>query len=301
MTYGRVVGDVDAEVLLDIGARHAEGPLWDAASARLWWVDIVGERVHELDPRSGADQSWPTGGQPGGVIVRADGVPVIQAPDGLRTLDRATGRTDLTVGVELDRPENRGNDLKVDSRGVVWAGTMAYDKRAGNAALYRIVGDSVSTMVDALTISNGPAIDERNGRMYLADTALGIVDVFDHDLDAGEIGDRRRFLDVSDRGWWPDGMTVDVDGGFWVALGRSGAVHRYRPDGSLDAVVELPTTHPTSVTFGGPDGDELFITTSWFDVPADDRAAEPLAGAIFRCRPGVGGTPSPRWPGADRR
>ena len=39
-------------------------------------------------------------------------------------------------------------------------------------------------------------------------------------------------------------MTVDRDGMLWVALGRAGAVHRYRADGALDALIELPTSIP---------------------------------------------------------
>ena len=85
----------------------------------------------------------------------------------------------------------------------------------------------------------------------------------------------------------------------WVAVGRAGAVHRYRTDGKLDGVVELPTSNPTSVAFGGGDGGDLYIATSWVDCerPAD----EPLAGAIFRCRPGVTGQPSPRYREHPRR
>jgi xylono-1,5-lactonase len=90
-------------------------------------------------------------------------------------------------------------------------------------------------------------------------------------------------------------MTVDAEGMLWVAVGRAGAVHRYRIDGTLDGIVELPTSNPTSVAFGGSDGGDLFITTSWVDC--ERRAEEPLAGAIFRCRPGVTGEPSPRYQG----
>ena len=81
----------------------------------------------------------------------------------------------------------------------------------------------------------------------------------------------------------------------WVALGRAGEVHRYRSDGTLDGVVELPTSNPTSVTFGGADGGDLYITTSWVDC--EQRGTQPLAGAIFRCRPGVTGRPMPRVEG----
>ena len=42
---------------------------------------------------------------------------------------------------------------------------MAYDKRAGNAARYRIDGGCASRVVDGLTICNGPAFDENLGRL----------------------------------------------------------------------------------------------------------------------------------------
>jgi len=288
------MGDSDVEVFVDLRSQHGEGPLWDAETARLWWVDITAQRVHCSDPSTGIDTSWPTPGQPGGVVLDAAGGPVVAAPEGLVDLDRGTGGTRLRTAVERGRPENRANDVKVDSRGRAWVGTMAFDKRPRNASLYRVDGDEVTCVVDGLTISNGPALDEERGRLYLADTALCTVDVFDLDPETGEVSGRRRFLDLAEEQVWPDGMTVDDDGLLWVALGRQGEVHRYRPDGQLDGVVTLPTSNPTSVTFGGTDGGDLYVTTSWFDLDAPGRANEPLAGALFRCRPGVTGRPSPR-------
>ena len=38
----------------------------------------------------------------------------------------------------------------------------------------------------------------------------------------------------------PDGLTVDADGGIWVAVRGGGAVHRYSPAGALTTTVELP-------------------------------------------------------------
>ena len=291
------MGDAGVEAALSIRAHHAEGPLWDAATARLWWVDIAGERVHCFDPESSNDSSWGTRGQPGGVVLSAAAEPVVASPQGLAVLDRSTGTMEFRVPIEQDRPENRANDIKVDRTGRAWVGTMAYDKRPQNAALYRVDGGKVTRVVDGLTICNGPAFDEPQGRLYLADTALFVVDVFDLDPTTGTLAGRRRLLDFRDAQVWPDGMTVDDDGMLWVALGRSGEVHRYRADGTLDGVVEIPTTNPTSVAFGGLDGGDLYITTSWFDLEADSRTAQPLAGVIFRCRPGVTGPPAPRYAG----
>ena len=293
------MGDVPVEVAVGPGAEHGEGPLWDAATARLWWVDITGQDVHRTDPVSGADEAWSTPWQPGGVVIDAQGRPLVAAPNGLTTLDTVSGATTLVVPVEQHLPGNRANDVKTDSTGRCWLGTMAYDKAPGVAGLYRLDGRWVTRVVDGLTISNGPALDEARGRMYLADTARCRVDLFELDFVDGRLSHRRPFVDLSHLGWWPDGMTVDDEGMLWVACGRAGAVHRYRPDGILDGIVTVPTSNPTSLAFGGPGGRDLYITSSWFDLEPQDRATQPLAGSVFVCRPGVAGPPAPRYAGPD--
>ena len=294
------MGDREAQPILDVRAQHGEGPCWDAETRRLWWVDITGRRVHCFDPVSGADTSWGTDGQPGGVLIDRQGEPIVGMPDGLALLDRTTGQTRALVPIEAGLPGNRLNDMKADSIGRIWAGSMAYERTTGAGSLHRVdPGEEgraprVARAVDHLTISNGPAIDEAAGRLYLADTAAMVVDLFDLDPTTTTLSARRRFLDFTADGIWPDGMTVDDEGCLWLALGRSGQVRRYRPDATLDAVIDLPVSNPTSVAFGGADARDLFITTSWYDVPADQRDAQPLAGAIFVARTEASGMASPR-------
>ena len=57
----------------------------------------------------------------------------------------------------------------------------------------------------------------------------------------------------------------------------------------LERVIEMPVAQPTSCAFGGPDLDELFVTSAWKGLSATERAAQPLAGSLFRVRPGVRG------------
>ena len=83
-------------------------------------------------------------------------------------------------------------------------------------------------------------------------------------------------------------MTVDKEGGVWVALYEGGAVRRYTPDGVLDEVVEVPARKVTACTFGGPQLDQLFITTSREGL---EPGADPLAGSLFRAVVGVRGLP----------
>ena len=293
----RAISDLSVDVALNIQAEHAEGPIWDGPTARLWWVDIVGESVHCFDPASGEDSSWPVRCQPGGVAIDTAGTPIVATPEGLACLDTVTGALELCAPVERNKPENRANDFKVDGRGRAWVGSMAFDKREGNAALHCVHGDVVRLVVPGLTISNGPAFDDVAGRLYLADTARGTVDVFDFDLDSGDVRGRRPFLAFRDAKWWPDGMTVDDEGMLWLALDRAGAVRTgtRRTARAARGRRAPATSNPTSVAFGGSDGRDLYITTSWTDLEAEDRSKHPLAGAIFRCRPGVRGCPSPRF------
>jgi sugar lactone lactonase YvrE len=81
----------------------------------------------------------------------------------------------------------------------------------------------------------------------------------------------------------PDGLTVDADGGVWVAVWGGGAVLRHDPGGRVREALEVPAELVTSCAFGGPGLDRLYITT----------AAGPgeHAGALFVCEPGVTGQP----------
>jgi sugar lactone lactonase YvrE len=79
----------------------------------------------------------------------------------------------------------------------------------------------------------------------------------------------------------PDGLTVDEEGGIWVALWNGSAVHRYAPDGSLLASVQLPVQRPTSCAFGGPGRDALFVTSARTDLDDDALARQPHAGKVF--------------------
>jgi sugar lactone lactonase YvrE len=182
------------------------------------------------------------------------------------------------------------NDGRCDAAGRFWAGTMATDGRRGAGALYRLEqGRAVERMVEGVSISNG--IDwSLDGRlMYYIDTPEDRVDVFDFDPDTGSIANRRLFAKI-EGGGHPDGMTVDAEGGLWVALWGGSRVAHLLPDGTPDGGVELPVAQVSSCCFGGSDLRDLYITTAWEHLAAERR--EPHAGSLFRARPGVAGQPA---------
>ncbi|HEY0718125.1 MAG TPA: SMP-30/gluconolactonase/LRE family protein, partial [Streptosporangiaceae bacterium] len=125
-------------------------------------------------------------------------------------------------------------------------------------------------------------------QMFYIDTPTHRVDVFDYDAATGTPSGRRPLVHVDPGRGAPDGMALDAEGGMWVAIHRGHAVHRYLPDGTLDTVVEVPPAQVTACAFGGPGLDELYITTSRENLPDGE---DPLAGALFRVKPGVRGLP----------
>ena len=92
-------------------------------------------------------------------------------------------------------------------------------------------------------------------------------------------------------------MTVDSEGFVWIAVYGGGAVRRYTPSGELALVVELPVTQPTSCTFGGADLRDLYITSARQHLTPAELADQPLAGGLFRCRPGPAGLPATEFAG----
>lgn len=280
-------GEVTAEVVVRANAELGEGPVWDGRSGRVAWVDILGRRIHLTDPRTGDTESLEVPSAIGAIAPRAAGGFVAALEDGFWVIGEGSPRR--IAAVPEARPELRFNDGKCDPRGRFWAGTMAYDEATGAGALYRLdSGGAVTRVFAGVTISNGLAWSADAATMYYIDSPTQRIDAFSYAAETGEIRDRRPMVDIPAELGSPDGMTIDADGGLWVALWGGGAVHRYL-DGRLDRVIRLPVSRPTSCAFGGPDLDELYVTSAWKGLSADARRAEPLAGALFRVRPGVRG------------
>jgi sugar lactone lactonase YvrE len=195
------------------------------------------------------------------------------------------------AAVEADRPGTRFNDGKCDPAGRFWAGTMAYDETPGAGTLYRLDPDGrVEPMLAAVTISNGLAWSLDGRTLYYVDSPTRRVDAFDHDPAGGMLTNRRPFVELGPgEPGVPDGITIDAEGHLWVAFWDGWAVHRYQPDGTLDAVVPDPVARPTSCAFGGVDLADLYVTSASIGLSPAELAEQPHAGGIFRARPGVPG------------
>jgi sugar lactone lactonase YvrE len=282
---------LDAEIAVPAQCELAEGPVWDAARGLLRWVDILPGHVHALNPVSGA-HTWFEAGDSVGTVGLTRGGGLVLALTDRFALAGHDGQDLRRLGeFTVDRAVVRFNDGKPDPWGNFWAGTMAWQEQSGPAcSLYRLGPDgAVTELLGDVGLSNGLDWSDDRRAFYYADTHSGGVDLFGTDPDTGTLSDRRLFISVT--GGSPDGLTLDAEGCLWLAVWGSGELHRYMPDGRLDTVVRLPVSQVTSAGFGGTDLSTLYITTARENFTPADLRAQPHAGDIFACTPGVTGRP----------
>jgi sugar lactone lactonase YvrE len=278
------------EIVLDAHAELGEGPSWDPATRRLIWVDITAELVHRFDPASGQDERFEVGQPVGAAVPTTDGRLALAVSDGFAFLDPTTGAVERIADVELDLPDTMMNDGKCDPAGRLWAGTKDAVGSRSIGALYRLGPDRRPVQVlTGLKVSNGLGWSPDRTTMYFIDSPTQRIDVFDFDLERGEIADRRTLVEIPEAWGLPDGMTVDEEGFLWVAFWGGSAVRRFDPTGEVDSLVEFPVSQVTSCAFGGQDLSELYVTSARDGLSEEQMAEQPLAGALFRLSPGVRG------------
>lgn len=268
-----------------------ECPLWCDETQRLWWVDIVAPALWCHDPARGESRRHAVAGRRlGAIALRRAGGLILATEDGLWRFDQATGAQDFLLEPEPGRPKNRKNDGRADPQGGFWISTMQEsDGCPPVGALYRVAPDlAVARIAGGLRIPNALAFDAARERVYWTDTptrqilraALG---------EDGSAKGRQVFTTVPAPGQ-PDGACVDAEGCLWNAEHGAAQVTRYAPDGRVLRRIALPVSNPTCCCFGGPDLDQLYVTTAAAPPGAD----EPLAGRVLRLLPGVRGLPENR-------
>lgn len=269
-----------------------EGPVWAEAEQALYWFDVAGRVLHRRKPGESRTQDWPLARAPGAFAFRKGGGVVFAFRNDLCVADSPSGPFRSIEGHGIDFGRERINDGAVDPAGRFWFGSFEPGVKPGAGALYRLDPDlTVHRMDTGLTMSNGIAWSADHRTMYFADSRPGKIYKYAFSAETGEIGPRRVLLDYTGRAGRPDGCATDANGYLWVAEVEAGHVARYDPDGKLDRTIEVPVSKPTSVAFGGPDLDTLFITSMHLGFSPEQRTREPLAGSIFMAEPGVRGMP----------
>lgn len=289
------------EIVADVKTTLGEGPLWDVEKQRLYWIDSFDGRVFRSTHDGREIRAWDVPMKIGSMALRKDGSgAIVSLQRGFHLLDFKTGDVELIHDPEPDKPANRLNDGKVDKRGRFVAGSMDTMESGPNGALYRVDPDlSVHTLDTGIIVSNGPCWSPDGKIFYFTDTWTGEIWAYDYDLETGGVANRRTFTKVDQSGGGAaDGSTVDAEGCLWNALVYDGKIVRYRPDGSVERVIEMPVKKVTSVMFGGSDLDILYVTSMAKPPLPRFPGDGVLRGSLFAITGlGIKGVPEPRFGG----
>lgn len=283
------------DCIADVKATLGEGPVWDSRDQALYWVDIPERRIFRWSDGEGT-RTVDMRVHVCSLVPRAQGGFIGGGYDGF--LELGSHLAPRLIGdPEPELESNRFNDGKVDRAGRFWAGTMDRNEQGASGSLYRLDLDLRWTRADSgYRITNGPAFSVDGRTMYHTDSAIQTVYAFDLAED-GTAFDRRVHLRFGEGDGFPDGMTVDAEDCLWIAFWDGWCVRRFSPAGERIAELRVPIQRPTSVAFGGPNLDWLFVTSASRDLTEEERRAQPHAGGLFRVRPGVRGLAEPLFAG----
>ena len=276
-----------------------EAPRWDGT--QLWYTDILLGGIYRLGP-DGGEQRWLKQRTiVGGLALNADGKMICSGTGSIAWFDPASGATGTLLAGIGGQPVNGVNDIVPDGRGGLWLGTVDHNGlRAGQlnfgqSELWHLAPSGTATQhFTGMSFSNGMGLSPDGKVLYMNDSGTG---TYAHELRAdGSIASSRLLCDNPDI----DGLAVDAEGGVWTAGIQSGEVVRLLPDGTLDRRVPVPGGHAVSLTFGGADLRDLYVTNAAEGAGAavtqgpGAQAAVSRSAGIFRARCDVAGLPLTR-------
>jgi sugar lactone lactonase YvrE len=278
------------ELVVDCHCIIGEGPLWHPIDHHVYWVDIPKGHLYRYDPVGKTHTQLLEGPALGGFTIQADGSLVLFMDKGAIKIWRDGDLTTLYESLPGEETF-RFNDVMADPAGRVFCGTMAMgsDPASNPGRLYRMDTDgSITQILDGIGISNGMGFTPDRKQMYYTDSQALKIYRFDYDETSGALSNQQVFAEVPDGEGLPDGMTVDAEGYVWSARWDGYGIVRYTPQGAVERRLSLPTKKVTSLTFGGADCTDMYITTAGGDDPDEN---SPLAGGLFHLNLGIRGLP----------
>ncbi|XP_055307261.1 regucalcin-like, partial [Sitodiplosis mosellana] len=259
----------------------SEVPYWDAKTRSLYYVDIAGSNssIHRYDYDEDQDYRATIDMAPNLRFI----LPINCAENyflvgiGLKAVivhwnGRAAKASVVMTLFEIDEnPVNLINDIKTDARGRFYGGTNSndpcdnipnpsggfykYNKRKG---LHKFFGN--------VSISNGLTWVRQTNKFYYVDSCTHDIKEFHYNPENGDLTNERQIYSLIQNGVTPDfvfdGMTSDLDGNLYLATFGGSKIVKFDPRTKKVVLeIEMPATQVTSLAFGGPKLDILYVTT----------------------------------------
>lgn len=261
-------------LLADAGATIGESPAWLDRHVR--WTDPVSRRLLSIAPE-GDLQAIEMPSSVWSLAVVPDGTLVGALDDRLCAIDES-GKVSAGPAATIDTG-CRFNDMTVDPRGGLWVGMMHRGILATRGALFRAssLREQPRRVAHGLGVPNGMKVSADGRTLFVIDTLERTL--LAYTIDDGELREPTIVADFLGLPGKPDGMTIALDGTFWVAMWGGGCIVQLAPDGAFLRSIELPAPHVSSLCFAAKN--RLLVTTSRMRLSPQAILDRPGSGGLF--------------------
>jgi len=242
----------------------------------------------------GKQKNWAKTGSPNGHKVLADGTHLVcDASQHAMLRLSADGKLLNPASKECDGQPLRGpNDLSLDTAngGFYFTDPGGSDEKNTIGTVHYVDAKGKTHLCDkGLAFPNGIVLTPDGKKLYVAESKQNRVLVYDVTA-PGKIGNRSVLADLPKKDEaagqidnQPDGMCLDAAGNLYVAHYGMKQVQVLSPEGKLLARYPGGNLTTSNVAFGGPKGDQLFVTGGIGDEKSN------AGGGVFRLDLGVKG------------
>ncbi|MCR9269779.1 MAG: SMP-30/gluconolactonase/LRE family protein [Hyphomonadaceae bacterium] len=285
----------EAVCVAPTGCMLGEGPLWSPSEGFLWWVDIKRAKLHRHNPKTGNTRRYDLPLHASALALAEGGLIMIGDLE-VGRYDTATEHYECITKIN-DQPGFRTNDAGIAPDGSLWFGTMDNAEELPEGQYYRLAPDQTLDRIGLpeVLVTNTFQFSPDGTTFYTSDSAEQMILAYTYDRETGALSNRRVFASTLEAGCYPDGSAIDADGYLWNAQWAGSRVVRYAPDGSIDRIVKLPVSRPSSCAFGGPDLKTLYITSARVGLSDAALDRQPMAGSLFALDVDTPGLPVPEF------
>ncbi|HEY9254773.1 MAG TPA: 2-dehydro-3-deoxy-6-phosphogalactonate aldolase [Stenotrophomonas sp.] len=178
-------------------------------------------------------------------------------------------------------PGCRLNDMTVDARGGLWAGSMHRGLLSGKGALWHAPDYSQAPrcVAEGLGVANGMVFSADGTTLFVIDTLARTLLAYPADIAAGRLGEPKVVTDFMGVAGKPDGLALSPQGRLWAAMWGGHAVVELAENGAVLRSIPIPAPHVGSLCFA--DDGRLFVSTARARLGPADLQNYPGSGGLF--------------------
>lgn len=247
------------------GLDFPEGPAWDG-NQTLFLSNCYGGFITKLQNNEGsvflrANEEPFTFNKTNGMTFGPDGLLyACEYGKGMILRFNNKGESEIISDGFNGIPFNRPNDLTFDKNGnLYFTDPKSYgkDKLDGRVFKLNIKSGEVFLMADNLAFPNGIKFSEDNSKLFVCESALNNVAVFDVDSE-GNLSNKQIFVEIP--GGDPDGLEFDSNNNLLIAHFGGNAVVVVSPEGKIINKISTPGKKPSNLEWGDKEKTKLYVT-----------------------------------------